>query len=241
MTRTTVYVDGLNLYYGALRHTDYKWLDLAAFGRKLISASDQLVTVKYFTAQISSSASEDAKAPGRHRVLIRAIQATPGVEVFEGKFQVPLKWRSVAPRLSWQDRFRPSPNRMTAWMLDRSEARSERPLKVRVQVPEEKFTDVAMATHLVNDFHTKACDRAILVTNDGDLKIAVKLVVEAGHTVDVISPATSVNRELQREATSARPLRREILPSCQMQDRVALAKGYVERPKVWKKSTEAHP
>ena len=44
MTRTTVYVDGLNLYSGALRHTDYKWLDLAAFGRKLISVSDQLVT-----------------------------------------------------------------------------------------------------------------------------------------------------------------------------------------------------
>lgn len=241
MSRTIVYVDGLNLYYGALKRTDYKWLDLAAFGRRLISATDQLVTVKYFTAQISSSASENAHAPARHRVLIRAIKATPGVEVFEGKFQVPSRWRSIAPNMSWYERLRPSPSRLTARMLDRSEARSNRPLKVRVQVPEEKFTDVALAAHLINDFHIKACDRAILVTNDGDLKIAVKLVVGAGHTVDVISPATSVNRELQREATSARPLRREILPSCQMPDRVALAKGYVERPKIWKKSTEAHP
>tara|TARA_R110002072_G_scaffold29206_4_gene92759 strand:- start:564 stop:863 length:300 start_codon:yes stop_codon:yes gene_type:complete len=28
--RTCVYVDGFNLYYGALKRTPYKWLDLAA-------------------------------------------------------------------------------------------------------------------------------------------------------------------------------------------------------------------
>ncbi len=94
--------------------------------------------------------------------------------------------------------------------------------------------DVALAAHLVNDFHTAACDRAILVTNDGDFKIAIKLVVDAGHTVDVISPASTVNRELERVASTARPLRTEILSSCQMPDRVTLPSGYLQRPEVWK-------
>ena len=233
MSRTTVYVDGLNLYYGALRGTNYKWLDLKAFGQKLIPANDQLVTVKYFTAQISSKASEENGAPERHRVLIRAINATDGVEVFEGKFQVEPRWRSIAPNRTWYERLRPAPTRLTAWMLGRVEARSEQPTKVLVQIPEEKSTDVALAAHLVNDFHTKVCDRAIVVTNDGDLKIAIKLVVDAGHTVDVISPATTVNRELRNVATTARPLRREILPSCQMPDQVTLPNGYLQRPEVW--------
>ena len=30
MTRTTIYVDGYNLYYARLKRTPYKWLDLAA-------------------------------------------------------------------------------------------------------------------------------------------------------------------------------------------------------------------
>ncbi|HHT9772358.1 TPA: NYN domain-containing protein, partial [Legionella pneumophila] len=28
--RTTIYIDGFNLYYGCLKRTSYKWLDLKA-------------------------------------------------------------------------------------------------------------------------------------------------------------------------------------------------------------------
>ena len=37
--RTVVYVDGFNLYHGALRHTPYKWLDILSLVKKLIAAS----------------------------------------------------------------------------------------------------------------------------------------------------------------------------------------------------------
>ena len=33
---THVYIDGFNLYYGALKGTPYKWLDLEALCRKLM-------------------------------------------------------------------------------------------------------------------------------------------------------------------------------------------------------------
>jgi hypothetical protein len=34
--RTNVYVDAFNLYYGCLRGTPYRWLDLAALCRRLL-------------------------------------------------------------------------------------------------------------------------------------------------------------------------------------------------------------
>lgn len=37
---TIVYVDGFNLYYGALRGSPYKWLDLEALSRRLLPKDD---------------------------------------------------------------------------------------------------------------------------------------------------------------------------------------------------------
>ena len=73
--RTRIYIDGYNLYYGCLRNTPYKWLDVLALFEKAIlpsilyiTADDQDATmqlheacaVKYFTAKIIEKA---AKAP----------------------------------------------------------------------------------------------------------------------------------------------------------------------------------
>jgi hypothetical protein len=53
LLRTAIYIDGYNLYYGRLRGTQYKWLDVVAlFGQMIrtINPSSQLIAVKYFTA-----------------------------------------------------------------------------------------------------------------------------------------------------------------------------------------------
>ena len=34
--RTIVYIDGFNLYYGALKGTPYRWLDILAMARKIL-------------------------------------------------------------------------------------------------------------------------------------------------------------------------------------------------------------
>jgi hypothetical protein len=39
--RTIVYVDGFNLYYGALRGTRFKWLDLSALFQKVLGSRTQ--------------------------------------------------------------------------------------------------------------------------------------------------------------------------------------------------------
>jgi hypothetical protein len=51
MARAAVYIDGFNLYYGALKGTQYKWLDVEALARRL-APTDQLVAVRYFTARV---------------------------------------------------------------------------------------------------------------------------------------------------------------------------------------------
>ncbi|HEX5010662.1 MAG TPA: hypothetical protein VFY71_09685 [Planctomycetota bacterium] len=43
--QTIVYVDGLNLYYGALKGTPHKWLDLVRFAGRL-RINDDIVRVR---------------------------------------------------------------------------------------------------------------------------------------------------------------------------------------------------
>ena len=53
MAIVNVYVDGFNLYYGALKRTPYKWLDLGKPAEMLLPG-DTIQEVHYFTARVSS-------------------------------------------------------------------------------------------------------------------------------------------------------------------------------------------
>ena len=72
MLRTRVYIDGYNLYYGCLKGTTYKWLDLVKlFKEKILpfitaqvdGANLQIdlenLTIKYFTAEILEKLAKD--------------------------------------------------------------------------------------------------------------------------------------------------------------------------------------
>jgi hypothetical protein len=50
--RTIVYVDGFNFYYGQLRGTPWKWLDLVRLFEMVLGPQNDLVKVKYFTAKV---------------------------------------------------------------------------------------------------------------------------------------------------------------------------------------------
>ena len=54
MKRTIAYVDGYNLYYGLLKGSLYKWLDLAQLVAKLLRDDHSLVSVKYFTSPVKT-------------------------------------------------------------------------------------------------------------------------------------------------------------------------------------------
>ena len=48
-----VYVDGFNLYYGSLKRTPYKWLDLSRLCTAMLP-NDRVTAIKYYTARISA-------------------------------------------------------------------------------------------------------------------------------------------------------------------------------------------
>ena len=70
--RTFVYVDGFNLYYGALRGTPWKWLDLTALFTKVLQPHHDILKVKYFTARVSGTPADQSK-PQRQDVCLRAL------------------------------------------------------------------------------------------------------------------------------------------------------------------------
>ena len=50
---TNVYIDGFNLYYGAITGTPNKWLDLEALCHRLLP-KDDIKRIWYFTARVSA-------------------------------------------------------------------------------------------------------------------------------------------------------------------------------------------
>ena len=51
--RVGVYVDGFNLYYGALKGTPFKWLNLVTLAEQVLPPGYTVDRVNYFTARVS--------------------------------------------------------------------------------------------------------------------------------------------------------------------------------------------
>ena len=49
--KSIIYIDGFNLYYGMLKNTKYKWLDLEAYFTRL-RLDDDVKEIKYFTSTV---------------------------------------------------------------------------------------------------------------------------------------------------------------------------------------------
>ncbi len=78
--RTIVYVDGFNLYYGALKGSPWKWLDLFLLFKTILQSHHDIRAIKYFTARVSSTSGDPSK-PRRQDVYLRALRCyRPEVE-----------------------------------------------------------------------------------------------------------------------------------------------------------------
>lgn len=78
--RTIVYIDGFNLYHGAVKGTDVKWLDIQTYFERLRS-QDDVVQIHYFTARVSGDSRR------RQETLLRAFFTLPKVNVVEGRYK----------------------------------------------------------------------------------------------------------------------------------------------------------
>src|SRR5438128_1238484 len=83
---TNVYVDAFNLYYGSLRGTAHKWLNLRHFCELTFPLPrNQIATVRYFTARVKARPS-DPDQPKRQEVYLRALRTLPNLTLHFGHY-----------------------------------------------------------------------------------------------------------------------------------------------------------
>jgi uncharacterized LabA/DUF88 family protein len=204
--RTYVYVDGFNLYYGAVKGTPYKWLDIGRMCQALLP-QNQLLRIKYFTARVQARPN-DPDQPTRQDIYLRALKTDAKIEIIFGSFLTSIPW-----------------------ML---EVGTNPPRRVQVYKTEEKGSDVNIAAHLINDGHKGLYNVAVLVTNDSDLVEAVRIVrYELGLRVGILNPHPKPSRELRQHATFIKPIRKGVLASCQFPPTLQDATGAIQKPPSW--------
>jgi hypothetical protein len=74
--RLGFYVDGFNLYYGAVRGTPYKWLNIRELCERLFP-KNEIACIRYFTAMVNGTP-EDPSKPQRQQTFIRALETLDG-------------------------------------------------------------------------------------------------------------------------------------------------------------------
>lgn len=235
---TGIYIDGLNLYYGALRGTTHKWLNLEKFAKTLLP-KDQIKIIRYFTARINTRPG-DPQAPARQDTYIRALATTPVIQVHQGRFTSKIQPKVLAdhkfhPTKIFSPHFRPRSLYLMMWN-DKVRRRVDDTTRARVIIDEEKGSDVSLGAHLLNDSARGFIDKAIVISNDSDLAEAIVLAKAFDVPVGIVNPHKKVtSRQLKEVSTFEIHLRHEILPRCQFPMTIHDGKGReIHKPNMWR-------
>jgi len=185
--RTSIYIDGFNFYYLAVKSTPYKWLDFKEVFTKILHSENKIISINYFTAIVDGK--RDPRKPIRQQTYIRALKHyIPEFKEFYGEF----KTKNV--------------------YMPRTKSRGKNKF-VQVIKTEEKGSDVNLAVHLVNDAWKNEYDRAVVVSHDSDLLEAVRIVKhQCNKNIGVIIlPNGNPSKDLIKESDFAVHLRNKVL------------------------------
>lgn len=202
---TNVYVDGPNLYYGALKNSAARWLDLRTWLEKLLPGQE-VKRIRYVTAWANPS--PNGSQASRQKVYLRALATVPGLSIHLGRCLTE-----------------------TSILVDATDIRiSHHVVKVRQQ-----GVDVALVTLLLKDAATKDCDTAVVVSSDSDLRLPVTVARETfGTHVGVVNPRRGRVGLAMREVADfhLRPPK-ESYEAAQFPKELSDAKGTFHVPKSW--------
>lgn len=210
--RVIVYIDGFNLYYGLVKGTLWKWLDLVALARSLLRDDMELVGVKYFTSRVRQD-DGNAQAVLHQDIYLQALASFPLLQITEGYYT---RHEVSLP-------FSKEPCKTCRGHAD-------------VFKTEEKRTDVNIAVAMLADAHDNAADVFVLISGDADLAGPVGYLRQRlGKSVSVFDPQKSVCGELKRRATFYRNIPRDLPARCQLPDEVRVSDKVIVRcPVAWK-------
>ncbi len=206
--KTCVYIDGFNLFFGALRKTPHRWLNLATLCR-LMLPQNHIHQIKYFTAQVKPRP-HDPQQPIRQQIYLRALATLPNVTIIYGHYlSHTVKMPLANPP-------------------------AQGPKYVDVIKTEEKGSDVNLATHLLCDAFRNVFEVAVVVSNDSDLVEPIRIVKEELHKkVGVLNPHQHPSRALTTHATFLKQIRAGVLAVSQFADELHDGHGRFRKPEGW--------
>lgn len=208
--QTRIYVDGFNLYYGAIRdQPGTRWLDLDALCRKLLKPENVIEHIHYCTAHVAARA-KDEDQPLRQQLYLRALRTIPHLTITLGRFLT-------------------NDVRM-ARVSESGEVHGT----VLVRKTEEKGSDVNLATLLLKEGFQDLYDVAVVISNDSDLVLPIQVVrSELGKKVGVYSPYKRASFYLSKAADFYRPIRAGVMKASQFPEVLTDAGGAFRKPPSW--------
>jgi uncharacterized LabA/DUF88 family protein len=225
--RTIAYIDGYNLYYGLLRGSTYKWLDIVTLIENILHIQDpdsELICVKFFTAPVLAKyARHGADSVAAQSPYLRAT-----TQIHGDKFQ-PIMGRH-SPEKEW----------LPAVVNDAPLNRED---KHHVWTLNEKKTDVNLTVHMYRDCMKPACDQVILVSNDSDFEpLLSALRSETEIRIGLVTPLPKVDDKPYRRpsvslAKNAHWVRTHVLNAelevAQLKSVVPTNKKAIRKPSYW--------
>lgn len=200
-----VYIDGMNLFYGCLKGSPYKWLDPVALSKALLP-QDEINTVHYFTAKVIPTP-HNPHAHIRQTIYLRALSTLPEMRIHLGYY------RRDRVRMPVAD---PPPN------------------TIEVLKTEEKGSDVNLATELLFDAFDQACQKQLVITNDSDLAGPIKRVRQRFRLpLGIANPGAGRRRAARLTCDFYRDIRPGALAACQLPPVIKDAAGQFHKPAQW--------
>lgn len=227
--KTVIYVDGYNLFYGCLKHSDDKWLDVKKLlFDKIVYAQNpksQLTQIKFFTADIKAKvASRGQDALIAQQTYHRALENLypDMVKIIKGYYSLDKASLPIYQKPPDKN------NKIDVWRL------------------EEKQTDVNIALEAYRDAAKGIVKQQVFVSNDTDLAPALAAIREDfGNNIDlgVVIPIRKIkgkrshrpcNQQLSQYANWTRHYITEPeLSNSQLPEMIATHKKPIYKPQYW--------
>ena len=207
LKRVVAYIDGFNLYYGSLKSTPYKWLDVSVLLNHLLGDGYTVEKIKFFTAKVKPH-SGDANIHLRQSSYLKALESyLANIEIYYGYFsRHRVRMANACPP----------------------------PNTVQVIKTEEKGSDVNLAVHMLNDAWLDTYDCAVLVSNDTDMSESLNLIKQChpNKKIGIITPGNrGTTHILRQNADFIKQIRQGVLKNSQLPDNIPNTN--IKKPSEW--------
>jgi hypothetical protein len=216
-----VYVDALNLYYGSLRDSPYKWLNLERLFDRLLP-DFEVIKIYFFSADLKGRFNpSDPGAPDRQKAYFKALESLSRVQMVKGSFTRQPSEQVLRIR---------GDSKFSKFLKSKLQAVTASVWKI-----EEKGADVSMGAYLTRDVVLKRADLFLLVTRDSDLAGTLEMLRnEFEAPIGVCFPGNSRSGALIKAGVVMELyISRGALEESQLANPVKLGNLQISKPEIW--------